>query len=170
MFSRVMVATDGSVFGDAAVPVAADLAHAYHGTLDVVYVIPDPLIHLVATGPYSYSGPAEDRAGREGGELALRRSVAQALALKLDGLKVEGRLFDGLTRDVASSLIEAAATLHAEVVVMSTHGHGGLLKTLLGSVAERVLRQVRVPVLLIHPAHVAARTVFSGQLGTGATG
>ncbi len=170
MFSRVMVATDGSVFGDAALPLAADLAHAYHGTLDVVYVIPDPLIHLVAAGPYSYNEPAEDRAGKEGGELALQRSVAQVVALKLDGLTVNGRLIDGLTRDVASCLTEEADTLNADVVVMSSHGHGGLLKTLLGSVAERVLRQVRVPVLLVRPAHRPAQTVLSGQLRTGAPG
>ena len=170
MFSRVMVATDGSVFGDAALPLAADLAHAYHGTLDVVCIIPDPLIHLVAAGPYSYNYPAEDRAGKEGGELTLKRSVALALALKLDGLTVSGRLIDGLTRDVASCLTEAAETLNADVVVMSTHGHGGLLKTLLGSVAERVLRQVHVPVLLIQPAHKPAQTVLSGQLSSGTPG
>ncbi len=53
--------------------------------------------------------------------------------------------------DPASEILEMAREKGVDLIVMGTHGRTGLLHLLLGSVAERVIRQAPVPVLSVHP-------------------
>src|SRR5207253_6772950 len=66
--------------------------------------------------------------------------------LRKDGLDVEGHFAEGPAADV---IYAQAAASRASLIVMSTHGHGGLGRWLYGSVADEVLRRVPVPVLLV---------------------
>ena len=60
--------------------------------------------------------------------------------------------------DVAQSILDCARQNKADVIVVGTHGRGGLGKMLMGSVAERVFRQSPVPVMTVGPhLHRAAR-------------
>jgi nucleotide-binding universal stress UspA family protein len=54
----------------------------------------------------------------------------------------------------ASEIIRAADSLGADLIVMSTHGRSGLRQILMGSVAEKVVRMARVPVLTVKPEQV----------------
>ena len=51
--------------------------------------------------------------------------------------------------DAASSIVEAAAARHVDLIVMSTHGRTGLARLILGSVAESVIRGTVTPILLV---------------------
>ena len=61
------------------------------------------------------------------------------------------RVYDGKTidGDVATRINEFAAHQEVDLVVLTTHGHGGLSKLWFGSVADAVLRRATVPVLLV---------------------
>jgi len=48
-------------------------------------------------------------------------------------------------------IVEQAERLGADLIVMATHGRTGLSHLLLGSVAEKVVRSARCPVLTVHP-------------------
>ena len=50
---------------------------------------------------------------------------------------------------IAEGILQAAARLDADAICMGTHGRSGLMKALLGSQAEAVLRGAKVPVLLV---------------------
>jgi len=52
--------------------------------------------------------------------------------------------------DPAETILAAEAELKADLVVMATHGRHGLKRLVIGSVAERVVRESQVPVLTIH--------------------
>ncbi|HVN63099.1 MAG TPA: universal stress protein [Candidatus Binataceae bacterium] len=54
--------------------------------------------------------------------------------------------------DPAAEIIHAAKEFKADLIVMATHGRTGVDHMLLGSVAERVVREARRPVLTVHPA------------------
>ena len=54
--------------------------------------------------------------------------------------------------DPAAVTVRIADELGVELIVMATHGHKGLVRIVLGSVAERVLREARCPVLTLRPA------------------
>lgn len=57
----------------------------------------------------------------------------------------------------AQRIIDTAEECGADLIVMGTHGRGGLLRELLGIVAERVVRTSHVPVLTVSPdEHVSA--------------
>jgi nucleotide-binding universal stress UspA family protein len=143
MFRSVLVPLDGSALSARALPFAKRVAQAAGARLIVVRA------HL----------PADDLGLRlEYPELSLaeradmEREAAQAEfqsvidGLRKDGLDVEGHFTEGAAADV---IYEQAAATRASLIVMSTHGHGGLGRWLYGSVADEVLRRVPVPVLLV---------------------
>ncbi len=53
--------------------------------------------------------------------------------------------------DPAMLIVAVADELNVDLIVMSTHGHIGTTRTILGSVAERVVREAKRPVLTIRP-------------------
>ncbi len=53
--------------------------------------------------------------------------------------------------DAADEIIDVADSEDVALVVMATHGRSGLERLVMGSVAEAVLRRVRVPVMMVRP-------------------
>lgn len=144
MFSTAIVALDGSALAARALPCARRLAQA--GTTLVLVrasVPPDE----VASMPTHYAYlPAREQA-----HLARLRaqSELQAAVEALEGLAVTSRLVDA---PAATAIAEAAASEAADLIVMSTHGHGGLGRLLFGSVTDEVVRGATVPVLVVPAA------------------
>ena len=70
-------------------------------------------------------------------------------ALQAAGItRTHGMILEGLP---GSSIAQAASESDCDVIVMATHGRSGLKRTVLGSVADYVVRHVIVPVLLVRP-------------------
>ena len=65
------------------------------------------------------------------------------------GVKCELTVVVGLP---AESILEAQERLGADLLVMATHGRRGLKRLVLGSVAEKVVRESAIPVLTVHSA------------------
>jgi nucleotide-binding universal stress UspA family protein len=65
-----------------------------------------------------------------------------------NGLRVQVLVRNG---EVHVQVLEAAKDVHADLVVMGTHGHPGLKHAVLGSTAERVVRLCPCPVLTVRP-------------------
>ncbi len=120
----------------------------------------------VAAGPGStpmviqreQPGFAETKAQAIDRELAERADYLHALETRLP----KGPRYSCTTvahDDPARAIIERALTDCPDVIVMSTHGHSGLVHILFGDVAEEVVRSGVAPVLLVHPESVRrART------------
>ena len=135
----VLVAIDFSDGSDEALAQAIDLAKQTGATLDI--------LHVVEFGaevfPYGLSY-FEDRGGliaHLDRELSRRADMAAAT-----GVTARTRLREG---SAAREILEHAREIGADLVVVGTHGRTGLAHALLGSVAERVVRHARVPVLTI---------------------
>ncbi len=69
-----------------------------------------------------------------------------AVHLKATGLEVETAIEEGA---VAERIIEYAKEHDIDLVMMSTHGYGGIKSRLLGSVTDRVIRASETPVLVL---------------------
>jgi len=150
MFQRILLATDFSIQAETAYAWAARMARAENGTVVLVHALEDD---LVATAPVfaNYMAPGALDLGDYRKEF--RKGAEQALATAADmvrehGVTVETQLLE--SGKPSNSLVQAALDLNCSVIVISTHGRGGLAHLLLGSTAERVVRMAKVPVLTVH--------------------
>mgnify|MGYP000179114968 CR=1 FL=1 len=140
MYDRILVPTDGSTETERAVEHAAELAAAHDAELHGVYVVNSSTfagLHMET----SWEGV--DEVLREEGESALER--VEAIAAEY-GVECSSRLLDG---SPSKCIVEYAEREDCDLVVMGTHGRGGIDRLLLGSVAEGVVRACSVPVLTV---------------------
>ncbi len=142
MLRSIVVPLDGSPLSARAIPVAAALARQHESRIHLVQVLP-------ATTPAAVVGlPPTDAAT----DLENRRTTERSLARtsrrthKATRLDVVPHLRIGDTVDEIDS---AVRELGAELIVMTTHGRGGIARAWMGSVAESVLRHATVPVLVL---------------------
>ena len=138
MYEEILVATDGSPTARRAVDHAVELAADFDAHLYVVYVVD-------ATA-YGFADARSDLvrdALTDEGEAAVESAVEAAEAA---GVEAESVVVTGSpARDIV-----AYATDHGvDLLVVGTHGHRGLDRLLLGSVAERVVRTAPMPVLTV---------------------
>ena len=114
----------------------------YHAQANVVFVL--PCDDFLIAGPDAYVA-AKEAAQRDLLELKaeLRRTHSYT-----EGEDYHLFLMEG---DVAQSILDCAQQKKVDMVVVGTHGRGGLGKMLMGSVAERVFRQSPVPVMTVGP-------------------
>ncbi len=146
---RLMVPLDGSDLAQTALPLAGELARALGATLVLVRVEP----WLASMVPaYGYL-PDLDRLDAEV-EAAAVASLQEARGRLPADLDVETVVLRG---SPAAALVDyARGEGRIDLVVMSTHGAGGLRRLLVGSVADRVVR-AGVPTLLTRPHAVEHR-------------
>lgn len=143
MFQRILVPLDGSERAERAIPVAARIARASGGTVILVQAAPIPMhVQMVGMGSaevYSEHMLEEVKA------LAVNYLDTASRAAELVGVKTETRVEDG---DAAPSIVAAVESLGADLIAMSSHGYTGFKRWALGSVAQKILPQSPVPVLV----------------------
>jgi nucleotide-binding universal stress UspA family protein len=130
---RILVPLDRSDASEAVLPVVAGLAGPFDFAIELLHVVEVILDERQA-------------------EAYLARVAA---ALEARGLRVNATVRPGLPAEVIPAV---RAETDSGLIAMSTHGRSGLERLLVGSVAERVLKSVSVPVLLWKPpagAHAA---------------
>jgi nucleotide-binding universal stress UspA family protein len=132
MFRQIIVPLDGSATAATALPPARALAKQTGAELTLVRVVPPSL------GLVNRKAAAAD--------LYLQRIAAELAKGDLGVVTVvpEGEA-------PVEQIVETVRTRGADLVVMATHGRGGLHRALRGSVAEQVLGNSPVPVLLVRP-------------------
>lgn len=139
MYDRILVPTDGSREGERAVEYAIDLAREHGATIRAIYVV----------NPASYGGLPMETAW-DGINAALRdegqEAVDRVIELADDDVTVETAVLEGSPSRV---IVDEAQPDRCDLVVMGTHGRGGIDRLLLGSVTERVVRSSPVPVLTV---------------------
>ncbi|AEA60779.1 universal stress protein [Burkholderia gladioli] len=151
MYSRILVAIDGSRTSSRALDVALQIAADNAATLETLYVIDFPVAALDAPGydPSIFLDAARAEGQRLGADAAQRMA---AHGVKGTQLVLET---EPIGEDIAAAIERAARAWPAELLVMGTHGRRGWRHLMLGSVAERTLRIATCPVLLV-PARMAA--------------
>ncbi|MFP6560342.1 universal stress protein [Paraburkholderia sp. B3] len=144
MYKRILVAVDGSDTSRRAFEAALELAKAMDATLQPYYVIENTPMYFDAPG-YDPS-ILRNQMIAQGNELAAQlTSTMRERGVNGDMLTGEASSLD----DVPTLVLNAAKTAGADLIVMGTHGRRGFQRLILGSVAERCVRQSTLPVLLI---------------------
>lgn len=138
-FKTILFATDFSPASNVAFNVAAALARDYRARIIALHVV-EP-VHMGFSEFSAYVGPDEDK-----GEAM---KMLKALKAPSPTVTIEHRMLEG---DAATVIVETAAEVAADLIVMGTMGRTGLTRLVMGSVAEEVLRRAPCPVLTIRGA------------------
>lgn len=144
MFKHILVPVDGSETSMKAVARAGALAKSFGSEITVLYVI----------DPYPFTGVGADFAYGQAQYLSAATAEANAAldaaksALSDAGLSGVSTMV-GEGHAVHDGVVRAMQSVGADLIVMGSHGRRGLEKLMLGSVTQRVLGAVHVPVLVV---------------------
>jgi universal stress protein A len=140
---KIIVPIDFSEASEAAARYAATLARTVGASVHLIHVLDEvPL----APAPLEFYAGESEPAREARYQAASTRLTSLAASLSANATRVTSEVRSGATAD---RIGEAVIDYGADLVVMSTHGRTGLSHLLLGSVAERLIRTARCPVLAI---------------------
>ena len=147
MYKHLLAATDGSELATKAVLHAAQLAKESEAKLTIVVVTdPWPVLEMTQKAVENKSDPisvfekhASDHAA---GVLANAARVAEGVGIRVQTMHVADAR-------PAQGILDAAARLECDAIVMSTHGRRGLRRVVLGSQASDVIADAKVPVIVV---------------------
>ena len=142
-YQNILVPVDGSETSYSAVAQAAELAKAFGGKITVVQVLAlDPYIAA------EYISATQTNDLIERARTSVLKTLEEAAAKFSDlGIPVEAKLLEGQV--VHREIIKEAETSKADLIVIGSHGRTGLKRLFLGSVAQNVLGEAHIPVLVV---------------------
>jgi nucleotide-binding universal stress UspA family protein len=144
-YKKIVVPIDGSGWSERAIPHAMDIARNNNSEVILLHVFKPPAQEYV--GELALAGQDEQL-------MALREERKQQLTairnnIRAEKIQVRVQFIEGT--GVASIICDYINEEAADLVVMSSHGHTGITRWLFGSIAQKVMQGVRVPVLIIRP-------------------
>jgi nucleotide-binding universal stress UspA family protein len=153
MFKRILVPLDGSEFAEGILTWVRLLAEPAGAEIVLLRVAEYPVELYPTTNEYTLRDQAAARQ-LEQAKNAIRREVGNYLRRvaarpELAGLKVVVQTSDG---PVVDAIIEHAKRFGSDLILLSTHGASGFSHWILGAVADMVLHQAAIPVLLAGPS------------------
>jgi nucleotide-binding universal stress UspA family protein len=146
MYHTILVPLDGSTLSEQAIPMACRVAQHNNAVLHLVHV------HTLGDFVHVEGLPVIDEQLRTLGRVHEQSYLEQirerimaynSLQVVIANPDVEGTL--------ASTLTHYAAKAGCDLVVLATHGHGGLERMWLGSVTDALIRLTHLPLLLVRP-------------------
>ncbi len=148
MYRNILVPLDGSPFSEQALPLAISLARRADGALRLVYV------HAPLGSVYAEAAVTFD--------ISLERELKHREKVYLDDLADRIRALGNVPvqtviaeGSVTPTIRAAVAGTEADLIVMTTHGRGPMGRFWLGSVADELVRESPVPLLLVRPKEEA---------------
>jgi nucleotide-binding universal stress UspA family protein len=142
--TKILLPTDFSPSSQAALEMAADLAHHFHAELYLVNVIP---FFPTTTLPDLIPETEFIQESRTFAEQHLAKCHA---ALVARGIKTKSSI--EVENDVAGSIMKVVEREHVDMIVISTHGISGWHPLVFGSIAEKVVKLAQCPLLLLRSA------------------
>jgi len=141
--TRILVPVDFSEHAGRALDHAKTLAEKFNASLHLLTVVPDPYV-LPNPGPWYVPLPVDYAEGLQ------KDADAQLRGLLVPAEQTKYRAeFVVLFGDPSSEIVDYVKRASIDLIVMGTHGRGGLAHAVLGSVAEKVVRTASCPVLTV---------------------
>jgi len=146
MYQHIMVPLDGSEVAECVLPHAESLAMGRDvGRVTVVRVI--PRLHLYGGVESRFSPEERQRLEADSMDIAKKYLAKIVKRLKAKGIHAESEVLLG--GQVVDELVDYAEKNGVDLVILATHGRSGVSRWVWGSVADRILRSVSVPVLMV---------------------
>jgi len=156
--TKILLPIDFSSSSDAALQMATDLAQHFHAELFLLHVV---AIFSLDTGTEYVPDTEFLQNARDRTE---RRLAAYVAALVAKGLKATSVIEIG--NDVVGNIMSVVERNHIDMMVLSTHGVSGWRAVVFGSIAEKVVRLIQCPLLLLHSPKSAVATESFNSMST----
>jgi len=159
MLQRILVPIDGSPLSERALSLTETFARAHDAEVMLARVVEPTIGFGFEPGPittadvYQEIEDAVDHSAEQHLETLVARLIAKSV-------RARGNLLRG---NPGLMLLDCEQTMHADLVIIGTHGRSGLARLALGSVADQLMREGTAPVLLVRsqsPALGAADTAL----------
>jgi nucleotide-binding universal stress UspA family protein len=150
MFKHILVPLDGSRLAESVLPAANYLAQKMHATITLIHVIEK-------NAPDEVHGEHHLTNANEANQY-LSNIAASAFAPELP---VKQHVHSSEVNNLSRSIVDHADELAPDLIIMCTHGRGGLHDFLVGSIAQQVITMGKIPVMLIHPTEGVEPSSFN---------
>ncbi len=149
LFSKILVAFDGSEPSKRALDIAAKTAAIFKGELVIITVIPKTPFPMLAEEGSSPFRAREYEVYQDRMRESFRNSLDRAEADVIErypGLKYEAVLLEGRP---SSTIVEEAESRDVNLIIMGSRGLGGITGWILGSTSRKVVDQCTKPILVV---------------------
>lgn len=151
-YRKLLVPLDGSRLAEAVLPATHLLAERFGATVS--------LLHVMEQGAPETIHGEHHLANLKEAEAYLSRVAKEC---DCQASSVEVHVHPNQERDVVGSIIGHSREFAADLIILATHGWGGMRDLLVGSMAQQVLRRGVLPVLLIRPTASGEPPAFEGK-------
>ena len=144
MYQKILVPLDGSSLAECVIPHIEAIARPEESVVELISVV-EP-VEIPTKGKIALT---DDDLKQINGEL--KKETRQYLEGIVERLRKTGinATYTILTGKPAESLIDYVNDNPIDLVIIATHGRSGITKWYWGSIAEKILRAIHVPVLLV---------------------
>lgn len=149
-FENILVPLDGSPRAESSLEWATRIAKGSGASLALMRVVPPP---FPLSSPYLPHAIADSREALESGQNEAKEYLREiATRLEKEGFTIPGEVVV-VGVSPASGILRCAKERRVDLIVITTHGRGGLPRLVLGSVADKIVRAAHVPVLVSRAPH-----------------
>lgn len=141
VIKNLLVPLDGSILAESVFPVALHLARKINVSITLIHIIETDAPDTVH-GERHLTTPVQ-------AEKYLKSIAASDL---FKGITVVTHVHDSSVKNVSQSISEHSRELNQDLVILCTHGNGGLHDLIFGSIAQQVISLGNTPVLLVNPS------------------
>jgi nucleotide-binding universal stress UspA family protein len=155
MFQRILVPLDGSRLGGRALKYATPVAKKFNAELSLLQVV-IPSTPITAAETAEIASPVAAEMAVEAAHQKDKSNIARARRylrnnmrrVTEQGVKASRHVAIG---EPAEAILRVCRRQKADLIVMTTHGKSGLKRAILGSVADKIIRESGIPVMVIRP-------------------
>jgi nucleotide-binding universal stress UspA family protein len=153
MFEHILICLDGSQLAEQILPYATEQAVQFRSKVKLLQVmtIPGTASMTATAGAYAQTGILEEEYRKEETEV---KTYLEKIAQSLTEQGIDTELNILRPAPAGEAIVSFAQDNNIDLICMATHGRSGIKRAVLGSVADHVLRESGLPVLIMKPKEI----------------
>jgi nucleotide-binding universal stress UspA family protein len=152
MFEKILVCLDGSKLAEQILPLAEAQARQFNSQVIILQVVPFPTMPVVEAGA-TYADP-KLLLEQEQINFDKAKDYTENIILNFRSKNIPVENVIVRASPVGKAILDYAKGNGISLIAIATHGHGGLGRLVFGSVAEYVLKESGLPMLVIRPKNI----------------
>jgi nucleotide-binding universal stress UspA family protein len=146
MFEKILLCLDGSTLAEQILPYAIAEAECFRSKVTLLRVVTTEIPAAARADPQIIGEKMDEISKKEKEDAAYLKRIARRLRAK--GIDVQYIVENGNAGEI---IVDYAKKNGIGLIAMATHSHSGMGRIIFGSVAEYVVRESGLPVLMIKP-------------------